>query len=331
MTNIANLPYFEIPVDKSGNSIDPESVERVSRYLEGRFRAAQGSSATELFVMSHGWNSNMNDARDLYERFFTQFRRTLDAHPAPGLTALQCAIVGILWPSEKFTDAALIPGGAASFGFAGVRNAALMLRNVTTYRLMKERAGIVGRGAVAQSLDRLQAAFPGVRIHLVGHSFGCRAIAAAAAAIARPVATMTLFQAAFSHNAFSPDFDSTHRPGAFRCVVTGRKFVGPMLISHSVRDEAIGLGYPIASRFRGDRASSLGGANDPYGGLGRTGALHTPEASDGDMLAEGACYSFAPGRIFNLRADDIIGGHSDIVKPETAWALIAAARSKPVF
>jgi len=322
MTGIGNIPYFEIPIDKSGNPVDPESVEHISRYLE-----TQGSPARDLFVMSHGWNSNMSDARGLYESFFSQFRRTLDEHAAPGIAVGHCVIAGILWPSERFTDPALIPGGAASLGFTGVRDTASMLLNLATFHRMKERAGTVGRGGVAESLNRLQAAFPRVRIHLAGHSFGCRVITAAAAVVAKPVASMMLFQAAFSHNAFSPDFDSTHRPGAFRGVVTGRKFRGPMLISHSIRDEAVGLGYPIASRLRGDRASSLGGVNDVYGGLGRTGALHTPEASDGELLEAGAPYSFAPGRIFNLRADDIIASHCDIVKPETAWALIAAASS----
>jgi pimeloyl-ACP methyl ester carboxylesterase len=190
---------------------------------------------------------------------------------------------------------------------------------------MKDRAGIVGRRGVASTLDQIQNAFPDIRIHLAGHSFGCRMMASAAAATAKPVAGMTLFQAAFSHNSFSPDYDSTHQPGGFRDVISGQKCEGPILITHSLNDEALSLYYPIASRIFGQNSSSLGDANDVYGALGRNGARHTPEASDGDLLAEGARYSFAPGRIFNLRADRIIQAHDDIVKPETAWALIAAA------
>ena len=48
-------------------------------------------------------------------------------------------------------------------------------------------------------------------------------------------------------------------------------------------------------------------------------------ASDGDLLPESAHYSFTPGRIYNLQADDVIQAHPDIVKPETAWALLSAA------
>ena len=85
-------------------------------------------------------------------------------------------------------------------------------------------------------------------------------ITAAAAATGNPVASMTLLQAAFSENSFSPDYDSTHQPGGSRSVVSGRKCAGPMLITHSVHDEALGLCYPDASRILGQNASSIGGA-----------------------------------------------------------------------
>lgn len=295
MNTICNLPYSEAAIDKFGNLVDPQCLDRIV-------------VAENLFAICHGWNSDIDSARDLYENFFHQFCRTLEAYGAPGITAQRCAVLGILWPSEKFADPALTPGGAAGLG----------LRRATTYRLMKNRAGIIGRGALALTLDRLQDDYPGTRIHLLGHSFGARAITAAAAAIAQPVASMTLLQAAFSQNAFSPR-------GAFRKLVTGRKFGGPMLITHSVHDEALGVCYPLASRILRQRASGLGVPSDVYGALGRNGAVHTPEASFGDLHAEGAPYSFEAGRIYNLRSDSVIRAHADIVKPEIAWALIAAA------
>ena len=278
-----------------------------------------------------------------------------------------CAVLGILWPSEKYAPAALIPGGAACLDsatqrefvanlrallpdqaddegarellsmdgaellsdmeggaaqigdrLAHIHHAIDMLLNLGTYHLMKDRAGVVGRTGLARALDQIHDDYPGIRIHLAGHSFGCRVITSAAAAVRRPVASMTLFQAAFSHNSFSP-------PGGFRSVVDDAKCEGPILITHSVKDEAVGICYPIASRIFRQSASSLGGPNDRYGALGRNGARHTPEASDGDLLPEGGPYAFAPGLIYNLRADDIIQAHSDIVKPETAWALLSAA------
>lgn len=283
MTTVHSLPYFELEIDKLGNLVTPSQI--VPR--------------ENLFAMAHGWNSDMNDARALYDDFFNQFNRTLEAHGIPE-AAKKCAVMGILWPSEKYADPALTPGGAA-----GMR-----LRRAATYRLMKHRAGIAGRGALALVLNRIQA-----RIHLVGHSFGARVITAAAAVATRPVASMTLLQAAFSQNAFSP-------AGAFRNIITGHKCEGPILITHSANDGALGVYYPIASRILRQNASSL---LEGYGALGRNGAQRTQEASFGELLPEGAPYSFSPGRIFNLRADAIIQAHADIVKPETAWALIAAA------
>jgi len=110
-------------------------------------------------------------------------------------------------------------------------------------------------------------------------------------------------------------------------VITGGKVSGPILVSHTVKDLAVGLAYAIASRIAGQNAAAIGDANDPFGGLGRNGAQHTPEAKDGDLLAVGGKYSLvAPTKIFNLKADSIIGGHSDIVKPEIAFALLQAAQ-----
>jgi hypothetical protein len=39
----------------------------------------QGSGVTDLFVLSHGWNNDMADARALYTKFFRQARAALDA------------------------------------------------------------------------------------------------------------------------------------------------------------------------------------------------------------------------------------------------------------
>ena len=62
---------------------------------------------------------------------------------------------------------------------SGFKAAAMNVLNFTTYFEMKARAGTVGKNGVAALIDRLA---PQVqRIHLVGHSFGGRVVAAAAA------------------------------------------------------------------------------------------------------------------------------------------------------
>src|SRR5215475_6325152 len=73
-------------------------------------------------------------------------------------------------------------GGAAGLGdiFSGVKAGAIRFLNYLAYYEMKKRAGTVGQNGVAPMLDRL--ADNVQRIHLVGHSFGCRVVTAAGAA-----------------------------------------------------------------------------------------------------------------------------------------------------
>ena len=90
-------------------------------------------------------------------------------------------------------------------------------------------------------------------------------------------------QAAFSHNGFARHFDG-ERDGFFREVVAQGKVAGPILITHTKNDRAVGIAYPIASRIARQDASDLGDEDDIFGGIGRNGALHTPEAVAGELL-----------------------------------------------
>jgi hypothetical protein len=432
-----NLSYFEVEIDKNGKLVKQSQPKAVIDFL-----TAQKGAIKNLFVMSHGWNNDEDEARSLYREFFTNVCDVLARYAAMGVAPGQCAVVGFLWPSKKFADSDLIPGGAAALGdqnaplqagldqlagalgsdaapqiaqarqqldaledspdsqrkfvdalrsllpnapdredglhllfdssgdellqqlsaplpplsrpadpeeggaaaigaidtseqeggalgfgsfLQGIKRGAMQLLNLTTYYVMKDRSGIVGRGAAAGILQQIRDAFPDIRVHLIGHSFGCRLLTSAAATITKPVASMTLFQAAFSHNSFSPDFDQTHQPGGFRNVITQAKVSGPIVISHTVKDLAVGLAYAMASRLARQNASAIGDENDPYGGLGRNGAQHTPEASNMDIHNAGVTYSLQAGKIANLKADTVILGHSDIKKPETAYAMMAAA------
>jgi hypothetical protein len=88
---------------------------------------------------------------------------------------------------------------------------------------MKKRAGTVGQKGVAPLLDRL--ADHVQRIHLVGHSFGCRVVTAAAAtSTTDKLQSMSLLQAAFSHNGFSKSMN-----GFFRSVVDNHRIKGPIV------------------------------------------------------------------------------------------------------
>jgi hypothetical protein len=441
MKTIASMPVFEIEFDKNGKLFSAPQVTQLQSHLKS-------AGATDLIVFAHGWNNDMADARDLYTKFFTEVGTALSQGSVPALAGRKFAGVVTLWPSKKFTDKELIPGGgaasvakdemaavkarlkdlakdhvrlgkskpasaavrkkveratallkkletdpkaqeqfvkivrsllsdkaataddgtknffkakesqllqglrkpalvtapvssggAASIGVSGaggaaglfsdigdsIAAAARRLLNFTTYYQMKERAGTVGVTGLAPLLSQMKKATPGLKIHLVGHSFGGRLVTAAAHAstAAGRASSLTLLQAAYSHNGLASKFDGK-ADGFFRKVISDGKVAGPILITHTKNDKAVGIAYPLASRISGVNAAALGDENDPYGGIGRNGAVKTPEAVAGDLLVVGQPYAFSAGKAFNLKSDAFIGDHSDISKPQVAWALLSA-------
>lgn len=226
----------------------------------------------------------------------------------------------------------LDPIEAASLGslFSGIRAGARNFLNLLTYYTMKERARTVGRGGVHETLRVLRVARPQLRLHLVGHSFGGRLVTAAAAgtedAPPLPVASLTLLQAAFSHHGFAENWDGEGGAGLFRPVLSEARVAGPLLVTHTANDRAVGLAYPLASRLARQVAAAIGGPDDVYGGIGRNGALVTPEASAGALLAVGGEYAFESGKLHNLLADPFIPDHGAVANPETAYAILTAAR-----
>lgn len=224
-------------------------------------------------------------------------------------------------------DAALAMGGGVGLLDLGrdALRAARNLLNVTTYYTMKDRAGKVGAIGVAGLLDDLKASSPGVRRHLAGHSFGARVVSAAAAHH-RPIHSVTLLQGAFSHHGFAEDYDDHGHNGFFRAALETGRFTGPLVVTHTVNDKAVGLAYAIASRLARQAASGLGGPDDLYGGIGRNGALKTPEAfaPPTDLLDVGGSYPFAAGKVHNLKGDRFISSHGDVTGPQVAYALLRA-------
>jgi hypothetical protein len=450
------FPFFSVQFKVDGSLFQQSDIDQL---LVGMARDPKPS---DLFVFSHGWNNNMNDAKDLYSRLSVQIAAQVSA--SPSLLDRTFALCGVLWPSKRFEDKDLIPGGAASLNDAvtdekaqqrvtdlhdlmvargwpteqsnaeldstfsgllaalndweddpaarrqvvetvrgllpkdtadaedasnlffrltpdalienlkrtlnpppitpgssaasldpfasssgegiggaasfrdvvgGIKGALLHFLNYTTYYVMKARAGDVGVKGVALLLGKIREARPDIRLHLIGHSFGCRVVAAAVHALPLDVKfrpnTMALLQGAFSHNGFASNFDGNNNDGAFRQVVAQKKVKGPIIITHTRNDKAVSIAYPIASRIAGQVAAALGDENDMYGGLGSNGAQTaetTRERVVGTLLSAGSTYPFSGdgscGHLYNLKADQFISGHSDIVSPAVCYAITTA-------
>jgi hypothetical protein len=218
-------------------------------------------------------------------------------------------------------------GGAAGLGdiFSGIKAGAIRFLNYLAYYEMKKRAGTVGQKGVGPMLDRL--ADNVQRIHLVGHSFGGRVVtAAAASSTTDKLQSMSLLQTAFSHNGFSKSMN-----GFFRSIVDNHRIKGPILVTYTPNDRAVGIAYPAASRLSGTVASAFGDAKDKFGGLGRNGAqkMEAGEVVLGvdRLLAVGGSYGWQSGRFHNLESSKYIvdpnGGdaHGFVTGKEVAWAI----------
>jgi hypothetical protein len=422
---------FEVEFRKDGTLFDDAQRSGLFAGLDG---------LTNLLVICHGWNNDKEDAGRLYDAFVKSLEDVAAADLIPGVKDRRIGVLRVLWPSKKFAEKDLIPGGGAASAIAasddsllrlldelardpdrlgetgtdegrrahvehaksllpklpssdaarrefvqslrailnpdekhpedgsaeffaadperlfeglsggvkapapvsaggatslggggaagflgdlvdGTTAAARRIANFATYYQMKTRAGTVGRVGIGPLLALIRQKHPDLPITLVGHSFGGRLVTAAAATLppATPATSMLLLQAAYSHNGLAPRFDGTH-DGAFRTVIAQRRLSGPILITHTKNDLAVGIAYPLASRIALDQAAALGDENDPYGGMGRNGAQLTPEAEPGTLHDLGQAYQLADGKIFNLRADRFISAHNDVTGPEEAYA-----------
>lgn len=235
------------------------------------------------------------------------------------------------------------PGGqAAGIGsiLGGITSAAASLGDALTYYTMKDRAGAIGRTGTVNTIRKFRRARPNdppLRVHLVGHSFGGRLVTAAANALNggsgfETVDSMTLLEAAYSHNGLAANWDGKGANGSFRSIMTSNKVTGPIIISHSCHDWPVGIAYPIASRLMNQVAEEFGGPNDIYGGMGRNGAQHTPDVTKvilASTFAKGS-YPKAPGKttwILNVCGDGpppapTITSHGDVAKPELAFVML---------
>ncbi len=272
----------------------------------------------------------------------TTLPRSSTGEDAAAFRALRSADAGELLDalrgSAAVDDAApAAVGGAAALDPAGLPplegegaglfdtlvNAARNALNVATYYTMKERAGVVGTKGIATLLQSLHAAHPDARLHLVGHSFGGRAVTAAALATKAPISSLSLLQAAYSHYGMARNWDGAGADGAFAAVPG--KTAGPVLVTFTKNDTSVGIAYAIASRLARQIGAAIGDEHDPYGGIGRNGALKTPASLPfGRLLAVGGRYGFAKGRVSSLNADAFISGHSDVAGRQVAYAILTA-------
>ena len=229
-------------------------------------------------------------------------------------------------------------GGGAGLGdsFRRLWTGAKEALRATTYWQMKKRAASVGQTGLGPLIGRLHQAQPDLRIHLLGHSFGGRLVSFALAGLPdsatapSPVKSVFLLQGAFSHFAFAGSLpQDPGRSGALAGMAA--RVDGPLLVSHSLFDTALGEAYPLASILARDDASAASDLLFQWGAMGHDGAQAVGAAA-ARLGPVGQAYPFAAGKFVNLDGNAVItadqpfeGAHGDIFHPQIAWAALAGA------
>jgi hypothetical protein len=252
-----------------------------------------------------------------------------------GLDAPPDADREVFEPQEAFTAA----NDDVSFGGLNLGGVLGPLRQLS-YWTMKKRARTVGEGGMHTFLNNLQqvTAAQGTRIHLMGHSFGTIVVSGmlggpgARGTLQRSIDSVVLVQGAVSLWCYAASIPFAGAgAGYFSRILGDRKIKGPLVVTRSKHDSAVGVLYPLASRLRGSASFA---PLPEYGAIGAYGlqGLASPMASDSKMLAANGAYQFSHGRIYNLDASQFIvkkqgvsGAHNDIDGPEVAHAIWQAA------
>jgi subtilisin family serine protease len=206
----------------------------------------------------------------------------------------------------------------------------------TTYWIMKQRAGFIGKSGLGPFLVQLshaQVAAGAVmpRIHLVGHSYGARLVAYSLLGVSTPlppsrplVKSVFLLQASFSHFAFARSLPMDPRTeGAL--ARTADRVDGPIVVTYSSNDRALAIDYPLASLTVPNIRSASDELLFAWGALGSDGAQEV-NARTVKIRPPGHAHPFGSAKFVNLDASDTIKSHDDIVHARVAWAMLDTAR-----
>jgi len=244
-------------------------------------------------------------------------------------------------------DAAFDRGNAADAsvgmdfaGGSGLLGGILGPLRQLSYWTMKKRARTIGEAGMHGFVKELMNRAPSARVHLMGHSFGTIVVASilggpgGTGQLPRKVDSAALIQGAVSLWAFGDSVNGTSTKGYFNSWMHRGAVRGPIIVSRSIHDRAVGILYPWASAISlSDGSFEVDDDNLPlYGAIGAFGIRGLPGAIFRDMTDKTGTYGFEAGKVYNIessqfiaKGDGIAGAHSDIDGPEVAHALWQAA------
>ena len=337
------LAWFE---DETGPDIaaaDPAAQDSAVRVTTESVRdiaeTIPGDARARFYELAQAPRLNSSEAREL-ATLLAAATAPDDEGPRnerPSADDLLAAAGSIEEPEPDLDAVGTVTGSndalAAAGGILDWLDPRNLLKPFTVWQ-MKDRAGVVGARGVAPLLEALLA-HSSARVHLLGHSYGCKVVMTAVskpAALARNVESAVLLQPAVSHYAFAPKVPERNVPGGF--YVALKRVNQPIAATFSPQDSALRRQFHLAVRRHDDlgELQAADGTVPKYGALGGFG----PQASDARVVkiaAVGSNYDLAgSARIIGIDGTGVIKGHGDISQPATWWLAysLATAHMQPV-
>jgi hypothetical protein len=339
------LAWFDSEVGPGFAAGDPAGqdadAERSSRLVADIAAALPGDRRARFFELAQAKSLNETEARELAAILASILGgddESGDTKP-PSAHDLLTAAAAFAEPEPDYDAVGAVGASEAepqgAFGVGDVLKALdprQLLKPFTVWQ-MKDRAGMVGSGGVSALLAGLLER-SSARIHLLGHSYGCKVVMSALCSLPeghRKVHSVLLLQPAVSQYAFAPQVPEA--PGVSGGFVVGLKRVAmPVVATFSANDEALTKMFHLALRRESDLGEQpviAGGSPSKYAALGGYGPQASGE-SIVDILDPKQSYAFGGGnRIVGIRATRTISGHGDISNPSTWWLAYSVATGQP--
>jgi hypothetical protein len=196
---------------------------------------------------------------------------------------------------------------------------------VASVLIMKDRAGVVGYNGVGPLLLH-KLLGQNLRVHAIGHSFGCKVMLSALCSRSpvKPAASLLLLQPAVSYLCFGDNIDGKGRTGGYRAAL---KYVQkPIYSTFSSHDVPLTKLFHLAVIRDSDWGEARIAGVPPskfaaLGGFG-PGSLKLGESNTVDVMAPGTKYpDNASYQVVALNGSGgQIKGHGDVATQFTAWA-----------
>lgn len=325
------MAWFDSETGPDIASHDPTTAQQAEALIADIAEGIPGARRSRFYELAQADALDRNEAQELADMLAAV--HTPDPERSPG-QALGAADLLAAASHEQSAGAepdygatgATAPQADAGLAAAGGWLEKLDPRNIIkpfTVWQMKDRAGVVGSRGVSSLLEDLLGRST-ARIHLFGHSYGCKVVMNALSAIKRdnlrPAYSATLFQAAFSRHAFAdrlPDAPGTK--GGFHHALA--RVTGPVVVTYSSKDAPLTRHFHLALRRNTDvgELQAAGGEDSKFGALGGFGP-YPPTQPATYLHKPGVPYEFGDGgRVLGMESSELIHGHGDISNEATWW------------